>query len=223
LGSFSISINELSGAVELASFKADTLLADVLGVSSSEQSNGSGSFTLCNTLGAQWLLGRLEKARTPEDFQAELQDAVRSIVKARSIEARPLSGDHASRSSYYGDILNSDADTDITISKHLEALGLEHLTHISSDMRTATLRLVDRKRREHLIEVSFPRGYPALPPSVVVALPRPLPLVWGHRHRGADGSNRGLVASDLKGVLRCVQTEIKKYEGVIDVRCILSA
>jgi hypothetical protein len=177
-------------------------------------------------------MGRLERARSPEDFQAELQDAVRSIVKARSVEMPVSNRDHAARSSH-GDILNSDADMDITISKHIEALGWEHLVNISSDLRSTTLRLVDSKRREHLVEVSFPRGYPASPPSVAVALPRPLPLAWeqGHRHRGDSRGNSeaalqtrnaidamsGNIASDLKGVLRCVESEIKKYEGFIDV------
>lgn len=224
MGSFSVSTNELSGEVDLSTFKADASLSDVLGIAGDDSASDS----------VQWLLSRLQRARTPEDLQAQLQEAVRTIVKARAAESSgaSTSGQHLHRMEEprghrgISDVMNSDTNLDIAISRHIEAVGWEHLVNISSDMRSATLRLVDSKRREHLIEVAFPRGYPVSVPSVSVALPRPLPLVWQPNVaedmllRRNDAASQ-YIASDLKGVMSCVKREVEKFEGLIDVRLLL--
>nr|KAJ0223698.1 hypothetical protein LSAT_V11C200080060 [Lactuca sativa] len=73
------------------------------------------------------------------------------------------------------------------IHSEIEEIGWEHLVRLAEDLSFVTFRVIDKKERVHILEISFDKSYPNTPPSDV---PYIFNLQWSKNSRLKDVVNQ---------------------------------
>ncbi|CAI9272448.1 unnamed protein product [Lactuca saligna] len=76
------------------------------------------------------------------------------------------------------------------IHSEIEEIGWEHLVRLSEDLSFVTFRVIDKKERVHILEISFDKSYPNTPPSVSADVPYIFNLQWSKNSRLKDVVNQ---------------------------------
>ncbi|CAI9111209.1 OLC1v1011380C1 [Oldenlandia corymbosa var. corymbosa] len=85
------------------------------------------------------------------------------------------------------------------IYSEIEEIGWDRLVRIEEDLKHLSFRIVDKKGRVHILEITIDSSYPECPPSVSADVPRIFNLDWS-------------ISSTLKDVLQQFQRHLEKLQ-----------
>lgn len=69
------------------------------------------------------------------------------------------------------------------IHSEIEEIGWEHLVRLAEDLSFVTFRVLDKKERVHVLEISLNKSYPNSPPSISADVPYIFNLEWSKNSR----------------------------------------
>ncbi|GMH14709.1 hypothetical protein Nepgr_016550 [Nepenthes gracilis] len=85
----------------------------------------------------------------------------------------------------------------------IEECGWERLIWLSDDLSCLSFRIMDKKKRGHILEIRLDKSYPSCPPSIAADVPHIFNLKWSTNSR-------------LKDVLRQFSEHLEKLQGFWD-------
>ncbi|KAH7520353.1 uncharacterized protein LOC107424969 isoform X2 [Ziziphus jujuba] len=86
-----------------------------------------------------------------------------------------------------------------SVYSEIEEVGWEHLVKLGEDLTFLSFRILDKKGREHILEIQLKRTYPKCPPSISADVPYIFNLEWSMQSR-------------LKNVIRQFQEHLEKLQ-----------